>query len=224
MKKVILLNASPRKNFNTAKLLKEAQKGAADIGADTEYINLFDLNFKGCVSCFACKKKGNTTNGLCSHNDELKPVLQKIINSDAVIIGSPIYYSYPTGTFRNLMERMLFAASTYLVDEKTGLFKTNLKKSIPVGLIFTMNMTKDLYKHVNYHTIIGVNENYLNMLYGYCEILNSYDTYQFIDYSLYECNMFDEKHKAYVREKQFPIDLANAYDLGKRLTEMELNN
>ena len=42
--KTILLNGSPRKNWNTALMLKEAQKGAASVGAETEYIDLFDLS------------------------------------------------------------------------------------------------------------------------------------------------------------------------------------
>ena len=46
MKKVVIINGSPRKNFNTAKLLKEAQKGVESVGAETEYYNLYDINFK----------------------------------------------------------------------------------------------------------------------------------------------------------------------------------
>lgn len=61
----MLINGSPRKNFNTAKLLKEAAKGAQEAGAETEIVNLYDLNYKGCMSCLVCKRKGNTTNGLC---------------------------------------------------------------------------------------------------------------------------------------------------------------
>ena len=120
MKKVIVLNASPRKNFNTAKLLVEAQKGAEAAGASVEYIYLVDINYKGCMSCFACKRKGSTTNGLCAFKDDLRPVLEKILQTDAVIIGSPIYYSYPTGMFRNLIERMLFAASTSLTGSSVS--------------------------------------------------------------------------------------------------------
>ena len=114
MKKVIILNASPRKNFNTFQLLNEAQKGAESAGAEVEFINLVDLNYKGCMSCFACKRKGANLGGLCAWKDDLRPVLEKIIQSDAVIIGSPIYYSYPTGMFRNLIERMLFASLNIL--------------------------------------------------------------------------------------------------------------
>lgn len=218
MKKVIVLNASPRKNFNTAQMLKEAQKGAEQSGANVEYINLVDLNYKGCMSCFACKRKGANLGGLCVINDELRPVLEKILSADAVIIGSPIYYSYPTGMFRNLIERMLFAGGTYMSDENGG-WKRNLTRNIPVGLIFTMNVSEDMLEQFNYPTILGANETYLNMIYGYCETVYSCDTYQFSDYSKYDCNVFSEEHKRHVKETQFPKDLSKAFDLGKRLVE-----
>lgn len=222
MKKVIILNASPRKNFNTAKMLKEAQKGAESVGAEVEYIDLVNLNYKGCISCFACKRKGNTTGGLCAYKDDLRPVLEKILNADAVIIGSPIYYSFPTGMFRNLLERMLFAAGTYMKDEKSGWSKRVLKRNIPVGLIYTMNVPKNMMKQFNYDTILDTTEWTVKMIFGYAETVNSYDTYQFNDYSKYDCDVFDEKHKAEVRENQFPKDLEKAFDLGKRLTEMQV--
>ena len=59
----LFINGSPRKNGNTAKLLKRAMEGATEAGAETELINLYDrsLNFKGCMSCFACKLKGGKT-------------------------------------------------------------------------------------------------------------------------------------------------------------------
>ncbi|MDD6559795.1 MAG: NAD(P)H-dependent oxidoreductase [Lactimicrobium massiliense] len=53
--KTIVLNASPRKTWNTAKLLKSAAKGAEDAGAQVTYIDLYDLNFTGCRSCMLCK-------------------------------------------------------------------------------------------------------------------------------------------------------------------------
>lgn len=221
MKKVIVLNASPRKNFNTAKMLKEAQKGAESVGAVVEYIDLVNLNYKGCISCFACKRKGSTTNGLCAYQDDLRPVLEKILQADAVIIGSPIYYSFPTGMFRNLLERMLFAAGTYMKDEETGWSKRVLKKVIPVGLIYTMNVAENMMKQFNYDTILGTTEWTVKTIFGYAETLNAYDTYQFIDYSTYDCDVFDEKHKAKVRDTQFPKELEKAFDMGKRLVEMQ---
>ena len=220
MKKVIILNGSPRKIFNTAQMLKEAQKGAESVGAEVEYINLVDLNYKGCMSCFACKRKGSTTNGLCALKDDLRPVLEKILNADAVIIGSPIYYSFPTGMFRNLVERMLFAAGTYMKDEESRGYKRVLKRNIPVGLIYTMNVPENMMQQYNYDTILNTTESTVKMIFGYAETLNACDTYQFSDYSKYNCDVFDEKHKSEVRENQFPKDLEKAFNLGKRLTEM----
>ncbi|MBQ2644587.1 flavodoxin family protein [bacterium] len=221
MKKVVVLNASPRKNWNTAKMLKEAQKGAEQAGAEVEYIDLVNLNYKGCMSCFACKRKGAITNGLCAYKDELRPILEKILNANAIIIGSPIYYSFPTGMFRNLLERMLFAAGTYLKDEETGWSKRVLKRNIPTGLIYTMNVPENMMAHYNYDTILNTTEWTVKTIFGYAETLNSYDTYQFNDYSKYDCDVFDEKEKAKHRDKQFPKDLEKAFDLGKRLVEIE---
>ena len=53
--KVIAVNGSPRKEWNTAAMLEKALAGAADQGAETELIHLYDLKYTGCTSCFACK-------------------------------------------------------------------------------------------------------------------------------------------------------------------------
>ena len=217
MSKVILINGSPRKNFNTAKLLKEAQKGAESVGAETEYYNLYDLNFKGCLSCFACKRKGNNTNCVCAIKDDLRPILEKCIQADALIVGSPVYFSYPTGEFRSFLERLLFPVNTYLVDKKNGGLKSLRPKTIPVGVIFTMNCPKEIMKQYNYPIILEDNVKCLNHVLGYSEVLYSCDTYQFTDYSKYDIDLFDEKEKAKVRDEQFPKDLQSAFEMGKKL-------
>ncbi|MGN0018534.1 MAG: flavodoxin family protein [Candidatus Gastranaerophilaceae bacterium] len=221
MKKVVVLNASPRKNFNTAKLLKESQKGAESVGTETEYFNLYDINYKGCLSCFACKRKGNNTNCVCAIKDDLRPILEKCINADAIIIGSPVYFSYPTGEFRSFLERLLFPVNTYLVDNKTGMLKSLRPKTIPVGLIFTMNCPRDWMEKYNYTTILNDNVNSLKHVFGYSEVLYSCDTYQFSDYSKYDVDLFDEKHKAKVREEQFPKDMQAAFNMGCRIVNIE---
>ena len=220
-KKVIILNGSPRKNFNTAQMLKEAQKGAESVGAEVEYFNLYDYNFLGCRSCFACQRKGSTTEGICAIKDDIRPILEKCINADAIIIGTPVYFSYPTGVFRSFTERLLFANHTYMVDREKGGLKRRLDKTIPTGIIYTMNCPEELANQINYPIILGESVNNYKHIMGYAEGLYSYDTYQFSDYSKYHCDVFDEKHKAEVRETQFPKDLQKAFDLGKKLVEME---
>ncbi len=217
MKKVIILNASPRKNFNTAKLLKEAQKGAEAAGAEVEYFNLYDYNFLGCRSCFACQRKGSTTEGVCAIRDDIKPILEKCLNADAIFIGSPVYFSYPSGVFRSFMERLLFPNHTYMIDKVNGGLKRRLDKTIPTGIIFTMNCPEDMAENVNYPMLLGENVSVFNHIMGYAEALYVYDTYQFADYSKYNIDLFEESAKAKVRDEQFPVYLEKAFNLGKKL-------
>jgi len=221
MSNVIVLNASPRKNFNTAEMLNEAKKGAESTGAKAEYFNLYDYNFKGCMSCFACQRKDSKTNGLCAIHDDIRPILEKCINADALILGTPVYFSYPTGVFRNFLERLLFANHTYMIDKENGGLKRRLDRTIPTGIIFTMNCPEDFAKQLHYDIILGENVKSLKHIMGYAEGVYAYDTTQFSDFSKYNCDLFNEELKAKVRKEQFPKDLQNAFNLGKRLAEMQ---
>ena len=124
--KAMFINGGPRKNFNTAQLLMKAMEGAQNAGAETELIHLYDYEYSGCRSCFACKLKGNKTAGVCSIRDSIRPVIEKTQReADIVVIGSPVYYGYPTGQTLNFVERLLFPADSYLLDENgkiSGLF------------------------------------------------------------------------------------------------------
>ena len=122
--KALFLNGSPRKNFNTAQMLQKAIDGAKEAGAETELINLFDYEFTGCRSCFTCKIKNSKTNGVCAIRDSIRPVIEKAQEADVIIIGSPVYFGYPTGQVRSLVERLLFPLDTYLFDDQGNQFKT----------------------------------------------------------------------------------------------------
>ena len=147
-------------------------------------------------------------------------MLEKCVKADAIIIGTPVYFSYPTGVFRNFVERLMFANHTYMVDKEKGGCKTQLNRTIPTGVIFTMNCPEELSHKINYDVILDENVKSLNHILGYAEGLYAYDTYQFIDYSKYNCDLFDEKQKARTRDTQFPKDLGRAFNLGKKLIEM----
>ena len=214
----LFINASPRKNFNTARLLKKAMEGAEAAGAHTELANLYDYEFTGCRSCFACKIKGSKTGGVCAIRDSVRPLLEKAHAADALVFGSPVYYGYPAGQLRSFIERFLFPIDTYLVDD-TGARVKVLNKTVPTGIIFTMNVPDFLFDKVQYPTLLGFTGKELERLCGYNECLYVKDTYQFADYSRYDVNMFSEEKKRERREEQFPLDLQNAYDLGARLAE-----
>jgi len=218
MKKVILINGSPRKNWNTHKMLMEAERGAKEAGAAAEIIHLFDLKYKDCISCFACKLKGNKTEGVCAVKDDLKPVLERIAEADGIIIGSPVYYGNLTGQALSFINRLLFPTMHYDRDPQTGKLKKVLEKDKKSGLIATMNASEECVKSGHVSSLESI-AGYIGMVLGSCETLYSCDTYQFSDYSKYYAGMWDENKKAEHREKQFPIDLNDAYLMGKQLCE-----
>ena len=88
--KIAIINGSPRKNWNTGTLLNKVLEGAISQNAETELINLYDLQYRGCTSCFSCKKKDGTR--ACAMKDDLTPLLEKLRTSDGIAFGSPIYF------------------------------------------------------------------------------------------------------------------------------------
>jgi multimeric flavodoxin WrbA len=88
--RAIAVNGSPKKNWNTASLLEHALAGAAKDGSETKLVHLYDLDFKGCISCFACKKIGGKSYGRCAVSDGLTPLLKKALEADVLILGTPV--------------------------------------------------------------------------------------------------------------------------------------
>ena len=214
--KVIAINGSPRKNWNTATLLEKALEGAASEGAETELVHLYDLNFKGCISCFACKVKGGKSLARCSIKDELTPVLERLEEADAVILGSPIYLGNLTGEMRSFMERYIFPYITYSVDVQTF-----YPKNISIGYIYTMNIKEEDFGMLCLDKVFEMNEWIATRLFGHCESLWSTDTYQFDDYSKYLSSIFDPEEKAKRRKEIFPQDCQKAFDMGARLIKRQ---
>ena len=217
--KIFFLNGSPRRNMNTAELVQRAMDGAREAGADTELIHLYDFCYRGCVNCFACKTKGNLTHGLCDYHDELRPVLEKLLAADAIVIGTPVYFGYPAAQVRAFMERLLFPIHSYVVDEWTGERVKILKRTIPTGLIFSMNYPEYVVRKMGQYTSMSMNGALLRQKMGYNETLYVYDTCQFKDYDRYEVNMFHADEKIRHKEEQIPKDLARAYEMGKHMAE-----
>lgn len=212
---VLAINGSPRKNWNTATLLNEALEGAASQGATTELVHLYDLKYKGCVSCFACKLNNGASYGSCAYQDDLTPIFEKLEYVDAVILGSPIYLGNSTGEMRSFLERLVFQ---YLVYD--GNYSTLFKKKIPIGFIYTMNVDETRMKEFGYEQALGRTEFALAKTFGSCESLYVLDTYQFRDYSKYVATAFSEAHKAKRRNEVFPDDCKKAFDMGARFAQI----
>lgn len=210
--KIIAINGSPRKTWNTAKLLEEALKGAASRGAKVELIHLYDLQYQGCTSCFACKLKDGKSYGKCALRDGLTPVLEKLAAANAFVLGSPIYFGTITGEIRSFMERLLFPYFVYARPPQS-LFG----RKIPTAWIYTMNISEEQMKEYQYPVHFGVNQNYLGRIFGQTETLCAFETLQFEDYSKYVFNYFDPVERREKYQKAFPDDCRKAFELGIRL-------
>ena len=102
-KKVIAFCASPRRGGNTDILIDEALCGARDAGCETEKVMLQRIKLGYCIGCRKCKDKGY--GGMCTVKDDMTPLYQKIIDSDAVIIGFPIYTGRECAQLSTFMDR-----------------------------------------------------------------------------------------------------------------------
>ena len=205
--KTIILNGSPRKNWNTAQLLKEVQRGAESVGAEVEYIDLYDLNYNGCRSCLACKRKGIAKPCKCYWKDDLTPVLEKIWQADRLIVGSPIYYSEPTGGMRSLLERLTLPAMSY--NDYSSVFKGR----VDVDIFLTMNAPMQYYKQA-YEGRMREYFAPMRFLNGRVRVFPVCDTLQVKDYSKYDMAGFSEEHKKAVRDAEFPAMLEQAVGIG----------
>ena len=209
-KKIIAVNASPRKGWNTDTLITEAAKGAESTGAIVEKFDLFRLErYTGCISCFGCKKEKNKGHFIC--RDGLTPVLDAIRESDGLIIGSPNYLSEMTASFRSLYERLIFQNLTYNLETPCC-----NEHPIPVLLIMTSNAPDTAYA--------GLVRNYqqtLSRFVGPTQTLISGNTLQLKDYSKtdWEWSMFDPEAKKIRHETVFPQECQKAYEMGADLAK-----
>ncbi len=210
--KIIAFNGSPRKNWNTAILLQKAVDGAASQGAKPELIHLYDLNYKGCISCFACKTLGGKSYGKCAVQDDLTPIFSKIEQTDAILMGSPIYWGDISGEMKSFLERLMFQYTTY-TNPPASLFI----KKIKTGFIYTMNVAEEVMKEWQYAVNFNRYDGALRRIFGESEYICSFDTLQFDDYSKVLNTRFDPVKKKQRHEEVFPMDCQKAFDMGVRL-------
>lgn len=209
--KTIIINASPRKKWNTAEVLDAARKGAESVGAETEYVNLYDLVFKGCRSCLICKRK-DKTKGKCYWRDDLTPLIEKIFEADALIIGSPIYFGQPTSEFRALLERLIFCIMSY--DDGSSYFTGKVN----VGIFYTMNAPIEFYEQ-SMKDSLASNEFLFKYLNGEVVSYPVCDTLQVHKYSEYNMAGFSQEAKEKQLILQFPNDLEKAFEIAAELSK-----
>jgi len=121
--KAIAINGSPRRGGNTETLLRQVLKPLADAGWDTEFVQVGGTPIRGCRACYQCFK---TKNSRCGQEEDLfNTCMEKMIQADAIILGSPTYFSDVSAEMKALLDRAGLVAIA-----NGGLFRRKIGASV----------------------------------------------------------------------------------------------
>ena len=127
--KVLLVNASPRREGNTYRALCEVSRQLEKRGVESEIVQLGVKPVRSCIACNQCLEKEL---GRCVFDDDMcNRVSEKMAECDGFIIGSPVYYGQPTGAALSLVLAVI--AVVRVVRKKKQ--KKRDKENLPVKSI-----------------------------------------------------------------------------------------
>jgi len=104
--KVMAICGSPRKG-NTEWMLRKVLESAAAEGAETELVLLRDTDIRMCKGCMTCEVGDSGEPGVCVIKDEMEPILAKMLQADAYVFGTPVYFYMLSGLLKNFMDRTI---------------------------------------------------------------------------------------------------------------------
>lgn len=212
MSDVVIVHSSPRKGMNTAALAESASSGLAAAGHSTRAHALYELRFKGCSSCFACKREHGPSYGRCALKDDLAPVLEEIRGCRALILASPIYFGGVNAAMRAFLERLLFQSLLY----------TSPPSAVPgprikVGMIYAMNVREDQFLGHPMKAQLELLEASIARALGELKTFYAFDTDQLKDYEDVQYTYTDWRARRERQRVEFPKRLAAVADFARAL-------
>ena len=204
--KVVAVNGGPRRGKNTDQMLDAFIEGVkqADPEAEVQIIRLYDYQFTGCRSCFACQLKKNRDDLQCFVRDDVTQLLRDTYHADGIVFASPIYYCNVTGQLRLFWERLQYPGPS--------------SRNVPTALIYTSNANEQQMREFM-GAPLDLNSMYLEACFHVKpDVVTSCNTFQYNDNE----NFNDQfrapaKAKWEHHEEQFATDLQNAREAGRRM-------
>lgn len=91
--KIMIIDGGPRKTMNTAAMIEKFSEGvkSVDKAIEVKHVRLYDIDYKGCYSCLACKVRGKASHE-CKIKDGLLPIIQEVNQSDGLVLASPVFF------------------------------------------------------------------------------------------------------------------------------------
>lgn len=137
--KALAINGSPRKGGNTEILLKQVLQPLHEAGWETDFIQLGGQSINGCHACYACFK---TKNARCSQKDDcFNECMEKVLGADALILGSPTYFTDVSAEMKALIDRagLVAVANGGLFRGKIGAAVVAVRRGGGTHAFDTMN-------------------------------------------------------------------------------------
>ena len=101
-----MINGSPRQKGNTSIALAEIAKQLEKLGIESEIVWIGNKPVRGCIACNTCKDKP----GACVFDDDVcNGISAKMNSSDALIVGSPVYWGQPNGAVLSIIQRAFYS-------------------------------------------------------------------------------------------------------------------
>lgn len=105
---ILVLNGSPRAQGDTARMVAAFRDAARSTGHTVDVVSVCRMNIHGCLACEYCHGKGR---GTCVQKDDMQEIYEKLLNTDMLVLASPIYYHNISGQLKCVIDR--FYAALY---------------------------------------------------------------------------------------------------------------
>ncbi|MHC4666221.1 MAG: flavodoxin family protein [Planctomycetota bacterium] len=129
MKRILGVVGSPRRDGNTHILVSRMLEGAKREGAATEILLLSDLTIAECDGCHLCWEGKD-----CSKNDDMNSIYPKIMEADAIVFGTPVYWYGPTALMKAFVDRFVYfncPANRERISGKAGVIAVPFEEENP---------------------------------------------------------------------------------------------
>ncbi len=157
--KVIAINGSPKTNGNTSVLLGKVCDELNREGIETEVLNVGNKPVKGCIDCRKCFE--NKDNRCVISNDPFNDYVQRIVDADGIILGSPVYFADVSGQMKNFIDRLgLVALANGFLVRKVGASVVAVRRGGALHAYHTMNSLFGICQ------MVTVGSSYWNFAFG----------------------------------------------------------
>ena len=132
---ILGISCSPRKDGNTAVLLKEVLKGAEDEGSEVDLFSVSGKKISACNGCNSCRETGN-----CIIDDDMQILYSKIMKADGIVFGTPIHFYGMTAQAKTIIDR------TFSLNKPDRSLRNKVGGVVTVaGSLGLINALKDFY-------------------------------------------------------------------------------